>query len=73
MNETVLVGHGDAVKTGCEVGRLNDFTNGEDAVVKELAVIGRPDYEVDRHHNAFLQFGNKHRIEGRGRKHGEWC
>ena len=40
MNEAVLIGHGDAVKTGCEVGGLNDFTNSEDAVVKELAVIG---------------------------------
>ncbi len=34
MNEAVLVGHGDAVKTGCEVSRLNDFPNSEDAVVK---------------------------------------
>ena len=40
MYETVLIGHGDAVKAGCKVGGLNDFSNGEDAVVKELAVIG---------------------------------
>ena len=40
MYEAMLVDHGDAVKTGCEVGGLNDFPNGEDAVVKELAVIG---------------------------------
>jgi len=34
MYETVLVGHSNAVKTGCELGRLNDFPNSEDAVVK---------------------------------------
>jgi hypothetical protein len=69
MHETMLVGHGDAVEAGCQVVGLNNLADGKDAVVKELAIIGRPDHKIYRHGNAFIQFGNKHGVEGSRRKH----
>ena len=69
MHKTMLVGHGDAVETGCQVAGLNNLADCKDSIVEELAIIGRPDHKIYRHGNAFIQFANKHGVEVSRRKH----
>jgi hypothetical protein len=71
VDETYLVGHGNAEEAGIQLGCLDDFFDRKDSIAQYYLAVRISDYEIDRHGSPFIQLGDENSIEGIRRKHAE--